>query len=164
MAFKINISGSDGKSWKLEKEIESLMGISVGENINGKDIDSNLEGYEFQILGGSDISGFPMYQEVEGIGLKKVLLTKGWGMKDSRKGIRLRRTVRGKVISEKIVQLNLKVVKDSDKKLGDIFPEQNKPEEKKDEKVDKVEEKKDEKVDKPEEKKEEKVDKSEEKK
>ena len=56
-------------------------------------------------------------------------------MKDSRKGVRLRRTVRGKVISDKIVQLNLKVVKSGDKKLSDIFLEQNKPKEKKDEKA-----------------------------
>ncbi len=42
------------------------------------------------------------------------------------KGLRLRKTVRGKVISPEIVQINLKILKQGAKKLSDIFSEQNK--------------------------------------
>jgi len=40
--------------------------------------------------------------------------------------LRLRKTVRGKIISNAISQINLKVVKQGSKKLSEIFPEQNK--------------------------------------
>lgn len=127
MAFKLNISDKD-KAWKMEKEADFLVGLSVGDKFEGKELGHDFEGYEFEITGGSDISGFPLSIEVEGIGLKRVLLKKGWGMKDDRKGVRLRKTLRGKTISEKAVQINIKTLKHGHKKLGDIFPDQNKPE------------------------------------
>ena len=129
MAFKINISDKEGKSWKLEIETESLSGKVLGDNIDGKELKSDLEGYEFEITGGSDIAGFPLSKNVEGLGLKKVLLTKGFGMKDNRKGLRLRKTLRGKQISSAVVQINVKIIKEGSKKLNEIFPEQNKPKE-----------------------------------
>ena len=125
MAFKLNISDK-GKAWRLEIEGEALVGKSVGEKIEGKELRKDLEGYEFEITGGSDIAGFPLSKDVEGLGLKRLLLKKGWGMRDNRKGVRIRKTVRGKTISEKIVQINMKVVKEGSKKLGEIFSEQNK--------------------------------------
>ena len=77
--------------------------------------------------------------EVEGQGLKKVLLTYGKGMKKrpkregkkkqstpKPKGLRLRKTVRGKILSEDIRQINLKLEKEGSKKLTEIFPDQNK--------------------------------------
>ena len=120
MPFKINI-GSKGKTWKVELESEDLMGKSIGDKIQGKDIKPELEGYEFEITGGSDFAGFPMYSKVEGIGLRRVLFEKGWGMKDARRGIRKRKTVRGNAISPKIIQINLIVVKPGSKKLEEIF-------------------------------------------
>jgi small subunit ribosomal protein S6e len=132
MAFKIVI-GEKGKAWKLESEAEGLVGKSLGEKVKGEDVDAKLSGYEFQITGGSDISGFPMYSGLDGIGLRKVLLAKGFGMRDSERGIRRKKSVRGKTISNAVVQINVKVVKAGEKKLAEIFPEQNqaKAEEKK---------------------------------
>ena len=126
MAFKLNIS-DNGKAWKLESDGESLIGKSLGDKIEGVEIGKELEGYDLEITGGSDIAGFPMYDEAAGIGLKKVLLKKGWGMHDPREGVRLRKTVRGKTISNLIAQINLKVLKIGKKPLIEIFPEQNKP-------------------------------------
>jgi len=40
------------------------------------------------------------------------------------KGLRLRKTARGKVISEEISQINLKILKQGNKKLEEVFPEQ----------------------------------------
>ena len=45
----------------------------------------------------------------------------------SPKGLRLRKTVRGNLISPSIVQINTIVKKKGEKKLEDIFPEQCKP-------------------------------------
>ena len=76
------------------------------------------------------------YEKAEGVGLKKVLLNYGRGLhkkpkgekkKGSKpKGLRMRKTVRGKIISDAMRQINLKVTKEGKKKLAEIFPEQNK--------------------------------------
>lgn len=137
MPLKLNIS-EKGKSWKLEVEPDVLSGKAIGDKFDGKTIKSDLAGYEIEITGGSDLSGFPMSKDAEGVGLKRVLLTKGWGMHTKpkgirkkkpqlKKGVRLRKTVRGKVLSEKSTQINLKVIKSGSKKLAEIFPDQNKP-------------------------------------
>jgi small subunit ribosomal protein S6e len=124
MAFKLNITDK-GKSWKIDSEGDFIVGKSIGEKIDGKEINADLNGYELEISGGSDIAGFPLSKNVEGIGLKRVLKTKGWGMWDSKKGIRRRKTVRGKTISEKTVQINIKVLKEGGKNLSEVFPDQN---------------------------------------
>lgn len=125
MPLKLNISNK-GKAWKLEVDSEVLSGRSVGDVVKGEDINSDLSGYELQITGGSDLAGFPLSKDVEGIGLRRLLLKKGFAMKDNRKGVRRRKTVRGRVISEKVVQVNLNVLKEGGKKLDEIFPDQNK--------------------------------------
>lgn len=127
MAFKLNISDKEGKSWKLEIESEVLVGKNIGEKIDGKEVKPELEGFEFEITGGSDTAGFPLMSKIEGSGLKRVLLKKGWGMRDSREGVRLRKTVRGKQISASVSQINMCIVKEGKKKIFEIFPEQNKP-------------------------------------
>ncbi len=128
MSFKLNIS-EKGKAWKLETESDFLSGKSVGDKFEGKEIKPELEGYELEITGGSDTSGFPLYKDAQGIGLKRVLLSKGWGMHDNREGIRKRKTVRGKIISAVVSQINLKVIKSGKRSLAEIFPEQNKAQE-----------------------------------
>ncbi|HTZ41825.1 MAG TPA: S6e family ribosomal protein [Candidatus Omnitrophota bacterium] len=142
--FKINISEKSGKTFKIESEAEELVGKSIHDKVEGKEISPELAGYEFEITGASDMAGFPSLDNVEGIGLKKVLLGYGKGMKKRPKregkrkrtdykpeGLRLRKTVRGKVISPSIIQINLKILKEGHKKLHELFPEQNKPKEEK---------------------------------
>jgi len=139
MVFKINISEKDGKTFHIETESEELIGKALHEIISGKDISENLEGYEFEITGASDNAGFTAMKEVEGVGLKRILLTYGKAMKKrprregkkkittpKPKGLRLRKTVRGKIISPAIVQINTKVIKEGSKKLSEIFPDQGK--------------------------------------
>ena len=141
--FKINLGTKEGKTYKVESEALGLIEKSLNDKIHGREISPELEGYEFEITGASDSSGFTAMENVEGIGLKKVLLKYGKAMhKKSKgvkkkstkpKGLRLRKTVRGKIISPAIVQINLKTIKEGAKKLSEIFPEQNqKKEEKKD--------------------------------
>ena len=136
MAFKINISEKSGKTYKLEIEAPALVDKELHAKIQGKDISPDLEGYEFEIAGASDKAGFTAMKNVEGVGLKKVLLgygkalhqkPKGDKKKGSKpKGLRMRKTVRGKIISPAISQINLKTIKEGSKKLEQIFPDQNK--------------------------------------
>ena len=125
MVFKLNIS-ERGKAWKLELADETLVGKSIGEAIEGKELGADFEGYELMITGGSDIAGFPLSKDVEGIGSKRVLLTRGFAMRDAREGVRLRKLVRGKTISTSTMQINMNVVKAGKKALAAIFPDQNK--------------------------------------
>ena len=142
MPFKINIAEKKGKTYHLESGSEELLGKELKSKIDGKDILPDLEGYEFEITGASDKSGFTAMANAEGIGLTKLLLSYGKAMKkrprkegkrrlskNKPKGLRLRKTVRGKIISPAISQINLKILKEGSKKLSEIFPEQNKKEE-----------------------------------
>jgi len=132
MPFKINISDKTGKTYKLELELENLIGKELNDKILGKEILPDLNGYELEITGASDKSGFTAMKNVEGIGLKRVLLTYGKGMHKKSKGdkkrrkrpprgLRLKRTVHGKVISSAISQINMKVIKEGAKKLAEVF-------------------------------------------
>jgi small subunit ribosomal protein S6e len=127
MAFKINISHK-GKTIKFELESEELVGKTIGEEIEGNEINSDLEGYKLKITGTSDKAGFPGLVQIQGPGLKKVLLKKGKGMWDNREGIKLRKTVRGNTISIDSVQINLSVLKEGKKKFEEFL---KKPEEEK---------------------------------
>lgn len=129
MPIKVNIA-DHGKTWKIEVSTDSLIGKSLGETLKGNELSADLEGYELKVAGASDSAGFPHKSDVEGSALRRVLLKRGWGMHDNTEGMRRRKTVRGKQISEKTVQLNLIIVKEGSKKLQEIFPDQNKPKEK----------------------------------
>ncbi|MDP3966071.1 MAG: S6e family ribosomal protein [archaeon] len=142
MAFKINIGEKSGKTYKLESSAPGLVEKEIGGKIDGKEIKSDLEGYEFEITGASDKSGFPALKEVPGTVLQGVLLKYGKGMhkrprregkKPQRepkpKGLRLRKKARGKVISEDIVQVNLKVIKEGKTPLSEIFAPSEAPKE-----------------------------------
>ena len=125
MVFKINISDK-GKTLKIETESEALIRKKIGETINGEEISEDLEGYELEITGGSDLAGLPLHKGTEGIALRRILLTKGWGMRKKGPGLRLKKTIRGKVISVTTAQINIKVLKSGKKSLAEIFPDQNK--------------------------------------
>ena len=140
MPFKVNI-GNKGKTFKVEVDNEGLLGKKIGEKIDGKDINADLDGYVLEIRGTSDKAGFPGKEDVEGPALKRVLLQKGFDMKKRPrkegkgkkrrlvKGLRLKRTVRGNMISRDTVQINVKVDKEGGKKLDDIFADQIKSKE-----------------------------------
>ena len=130
MVFKINIS-HNGKTYKAETENEDLVGHSIQDKIDGKMISEDLSGYELLITGTSDKAGFTGMLNIDGPGLKKVLLSYGKGMKKKPKrgkhpnttpnGLRLRKTVRGKEISLDTVQINTKVLKEGSKKFENLF-------------------------------------------
>ncbi len=109
---KINIGDSKSKKTynKTTEDISGFYDKKIGDVVNGELID--LAGYELEIRGGSDASGFPMRKDVEGIARKRILITGGVGMKNQkRKGLRLRKMVAGNTINEKTAQINLRVTK-----------------------------------------------------
>jgi|TARA_B100002003_G_C14116177_1_gene536865 small subunit ribosomal protein S6e len=130
MVFKINVSHK-GKTFKVESENEELAGHSINDKIDGKEFSPDLEGYELLITGTSDKSGFMGSPEITGPNLHKVLLGYGRGMKMKPKGetkinrkpggLRLRKTVRGREISQDTVQINTKVLKEGKKKFEALF-------------------------------------------
>ena len=163
MAIKLNIGDPNTKkTLQIELDDQNSAGLhskKIGESFKGELIDK--PGYEFQITGGSDKAGFPMRNDVEGEGRKKILITTGIGNRKRRKGMRLRRTVAGNTISDTTVQVNVKILKQGKAPLvevakpeGDDAPkEEAKPAEKKDAPQEKPKEEPP-KEDKPEEKKE----------
>jgi len=110
-----------GKSFQKEIDGEIFYGKKIGDKIEGSVI--GLDNYELVITGGSDKQGFPMRKGVHGTARKKLLLSGGPGYRPRRKGVRRRKSIRGEIVSPEIAQLNLKVVKEGDKKFEDILKE-----------------------------------------
>lgn len=118
--YKINVSHK-GKTIKFETDNEELVGVVIGDDINGNLISADLEGYELHVAGTSDKAGFPGMPDVKGQALKRVILTRGRGMRDNGEGLRLRKTVRGNEISADTVQINLSVKTEGSKKFESMI-------------------------------------------
>jgi len=120
--FKIVI-GEKGKSYsKILTNDESgfLLNKKIKDKIEGGHL--GLKGYDLEITGGSDKEGFPMRRDVDGIGRKRIFMTKGnVGTRINKKGLRIRKSIAGNTISQLTSQVNLKVVKEGQKSLDEIF-------------------------------------------
>ena len=117
MALKVVIGTKGGKTFQKElsqEEAEALYGRVLGEELKGESI--GLSGATFTITGGSDFSGFPMRKDFHGTKRKKLLISKSLGFKGKLRGkrfdgLRIKKTVCGNTVHEKIHQLNLKCTK-----------------------------------------------------
>jgi len=131
MAIKIVVSEpKSGKSKQMElsdEQSESLYNMKIGQKLEGNLV--GLEGYELEIRGGSNDSGFPMRKDVEGNDRKKILAISGVGLKSRGKGIRTRKSVAGNTIGEKTAQVNLKVIKLGKENIFEEKKEETKAEE-----------------------------------
>ncbi|MEM3696029.1 MAG: 30S ribosomal protein S6e [Candidatus Bathyarchaeia archaeon] len=110
--FKVIISDPEtGTSKAIELEEARalpLIGKKIGDIVDGSVVD--LPGHKIQIMGGSDKDGFPMRPNVHGGVRRKVILSGGVGFNPKSEGARRRKTVRGNVITDEIVQVNMKIV------------------------------------------------------
>lgn len=110
--FKIIISDPEigtSKSIELEEtRALPLIGKKIGEVVDGSVVD--LPGHKIQITGGSDKDGFPMRPNVHGGVRRKVILSGGVGFNPQNEGARRRKTIRGNVITDEIVQINMKII------------------------------------------------------
>ena len=122
--FKLTINDvKTGKSYsKLVKdnEADSFRNKKIKDAVSGDSI--GINGYEFEITGGSDNAGFPIRPDLNMAGRKRILLTKGPGVRIKGKdGTRKRKTVVGNILSPSIAQINLKTLKYGSKPLDELL-------------------------------------------
>jgi small subunit ribosomal protein S6e len=139
--FKVIISDPETGTSKVveleEARAAPLIGRKIGEIVDGTIVD--LAGQKTQITGGSDKDGFPMRPSVHGGVRRRIVLAKGVGFNPSDEGMRKRKTIRGNVVTDEIVQLNMRIVEKQPKqpkegkkpkeKKEENQPEQKEPEE-----------------------------------
>lgn len=109
--FKLVVSDPKGRSISREiKDISAqpLLGSRVGDVLDSSII--GIGAGKMKITGGSDKSGTPMRGDVHGGVKKYVLLSRGVGMNNPLEGARIRKLVRGNLITEEIYQLNCSLV------------------------------------------------------
>ncbi|MGB9707720.1 MAG: S6e family ribosomal protein [Candidatus Pacearchaeota archaeon] len=139
MQFKLDIGDpKSNRTVHIETNSDAFIGKKIGDTLLGNVIKEipDFKDYEFVITGASDKAGFPALSIVEGVGRKRVLLTRGKGMRTKKpKGLRLRKLIRGNTIAEDIIQINLKVSKQGTRSFDEIFgKKEEKAEEKKESK------------------------------
>ena len=130
--MKIVVGEKSGKSYQAEipKEKDPLLaGKKIGDEFDGGIV--GAAGYTLKITGGSDISGFPMRNDVSGSRRASVVLASGTGFRSMNAGARARKTVHGNTVDLSIVQLNTIVVKAGAEPLEKLMPKTEKKEEKK---------------------------------
>jgi small subunit ribosomal protein S6e len=110
--FKVIVSDPEtgtSKVFELEEtRAVPLVGRRIGEVVDGSVL--GLAGHKLQITGGSDKDGFPMRPNVHGGVRREVVLSGGIGFNPKNEGERKRKTVRGNIITDEIVQVNAKIV------------------------------------------------------
>jgi small subunit ribosomal protein S6e len=128
--FKVIVSDPETGTSKVVELEESraapLVGRRIGEVVEGALVD--LPAHKIKIVGGSDKDGVPMRPSVHGGVRRRVILSGGVGFNPKNSGERRRKTVRGNVITDEIVQINTKVVEKPKKvKEGKAIPQQEVP-------------------------------------
>ena len=110
--FKVIVSDPEAGTSKVieleEARAAPFIGRRLGETVDGSAVD--LPAHTVQILGGSDKDGVPMRGNVHGGVRRRVVLSGGAGFSPKKKGERRRKTVRGNIITDEIVQINMKIV------------------------------------------------------
>ena len=91
---------SDQKGKSISRELKDndanvLLGLQIGQETDASIL--GLQG-KIKITGGSDKSGVAMRGDVAGIPRKRILISKGVGLQDVKKGLRKRKLVRGNKI------------------------------------------------------------------
>jgi small subunit ribosomal protein S6e len=102
--FKLIVSDRKGKTIAQElkdRGAQPLLGAKVGSIVDSSIV--GVAGGKLKITGGSDRSGTPMRADVHGGVKKYVLLPTGVG---NRSEDRIRKLVRGNMVTEEIYQLN----------------------------------------------------------
>ncbi len=120
--FKIVVSDPKTKAYQFDvtgPEANQYIGKSIGETVDGATV--GLSGYILKITGGSDKGGIVMRGDLPGPKRQKVLVTTGIGSKPKSHGIRRRKSMRGKEISNDTSQINTKVIEYGNKTIDVIL-------------------------------------------
>ncbi len=123
--FTVVVGDPDtGETHQMEvtdQNANRFTGRSIGEQVDGSAV--GLDGYTVEITGGSDDTGRPMREDVNGPQLNEILLTGGTGFHPERDGERKRVTVRGNEVSDEIRQINAKIADRGDADVSDLLGE-----------------------------------------
>ncbi|ADJ16362.1 30S ribosomal protein S6e [Halalkalicoccus jeotgali] len=123
--FKVVVSDPEaGTTYQRDvdgQDANRFLGRDLGEEVDGTAV--GLSGYSLELTGGSDTAGRPLRDDVAGPNLKQVLLTGGTGYRPQRDGERKRVTVRGREISEEVVQINAKIAAYGDESVEELLGE-----------------------------------------
>ena len=106
--FKLIVSDRNGRTIAQElkdRTAQPLLGTKVGSIIDSSIV--GIAGGKLKITGGSDRSGTPIRPDVHGGVKKYVLLSTGVG---NRSEARVRKLVRGNMVTEEIYQLNTMLI------------------------------------------------------
>ncbi|ELA41376.1 uncharacterized protein VICG_01617 [Vittaforma corneae ATCC 50505] len=130
--MKINIAyptNASQKSFEIKtKEEQRLYGKKINDQFDGALISPELAGSVVQIVGGNDYQGVPMTAAQATTKRIRLLLSKGdVGYRCRRRGVRRRKTVRGSIVSNEILVLNVVLVRPAEGKtvegLTDVVKE-----------------------------------------
>ncbi len=109
--FKVVVSDPEtGTTYQRDvdgQDANRFLGRELGGEVDGDAV--GLPGYSLELTGGSDRTGRPLREDVAGPNLQQVLLDGGTGYHPTREGERRRVTVRGREISEEVVQINARI-------------------------------------------------------
>lgn len=112
-----------GDSYQFEVEDQNanrFVGRGIGDEVDGAAV--GLDGYTLEVSGGSDAAGRPMRDDVPGPSLKDVLLEgRTTGYKPTRDGERKRVSVRGREISDEVVQINATIAERGDASVDELL-------------------------------------------
>lgn len=131
MSLKLNIAYPRNNTQKSveftdEKKWAKLVDKRIGQEFDGELIGSEFNGYVFKITGGSDRNGFCMKQGVATRNMVKLLLKPGTtGYRFGREGTRLRKTVRGCIISNDQAAINVIILKKGDAEIAGLTDKSN---------------------------------------
>jgi small subunit ribosomal protein S6e len=110
--FKVIVSDPQSGASKVveleEARASPFIGRKIGDTLDGTVVD--LPAHKVQVMGGSDKDGIPMRSNVHGGVRRSVVISSGAGFSPTKKGERKRKTVRGDVLTDEIVQINMKIV------------------------------------------------------
>ena len=124
MEIKIVINDpKTGKSFNKSLDSEKadqLFGKKINEEFDLSFV--GLDGYVGIITGGSYMTGMPMSKNLDGAGLRKVLIGKGLG---NRQDIRRRKSIAGNTIGQFTSHINIKISKYGEKSLEQLFTPSN---------------------------------------
>ena len=105
-----------------EQAANRFLGLEIGDEVDGGAV--GLDGYTLEITGGSDAAGRPLRSDVSGPALREILVSeRSTGYKPERGGERRRITVRGREISDEVVQINARVAEHGDRSMAELAGE-----------------------------------------
>lgn len=129
--FKVVVSDpKSGKTYQIDitgHHANLLVGKKIGDELDG--IFVGLPSYKLKITGGSDRDGFPMKRGVTGPRRIRSLMKYSVGFRSGEPGVRVKKSVRGEMVSPDIIQINMKITTQGVKPLDELL--KKKEEEKK---------------------------------